>query len=595
MTVTIMVSIYLLLIFCVFSYAYENIALNKPAWQLHQYGEDAKSDASNAVDGLKSDLRAWGGQCIVSANYQQITTWRVDLEDILSIHHITIHYRTDNAAWGEENHYTRRFLGFSLYVSNTTDRTEGELCFHDTNYTRDTIPAILNVTCPVHGQYVIYYNERLPGVTYPDGYSAHAFNELCEVEVYGCPSSGFYGEGCSLPCPDINCRYCNIETGACQGCKPGYKGHRCEQECDAKKYGEGCQYECGKCKDMEQCHHKNGMCLKGCEPGFKEGKCVEQCDSRKYGVKCQQSCGYCLNFEQCHHINGTCLNGCDPGHQGLTCNETCRVGFYGMNCLKRCNKNCGIPERCNRTSGECEGGCQPRWRGLLCDTKCSDDLYGPDCNQTCGKCREGKPCHHFNGSCNDGCEPGYRGNKCDKECIDNLYGPDCKQACGECRDGKQCHHISGSCNDECEPGYRGNKCDEVCDFGHFGVSCREECSIFCQKSRDCHHVTGNCTGGCKSGWHGKDCLEVDNQVQKIMFYGVLGAFCVTLVLVAVLVCVLYNISKRHQVDRYFIKKYLASDTPSSRRTQDHGEEDLNSAYQELEVRGFSSSLYDSIY
>lgn len=39
--------------------------------------------------------------------------------------------------------------------------------------------------CPVHGQYVIYYNERLPGVTYPDDYSQYAYNELCEVEVFG--------------------------------------------------------------------------------------------------------------------------------------------------------------------------------------------------------------------------------------------------------------------------------------------------------------------------------------------------------------------------------------------------------------------------
>ena len=46
--------------------------------------------------------------------------------------------------------------------------------------------------------------------------------------MLGCPEPGYNGVNCSTPCPDPNCRYCHIETGACQGCKPGYQGHRCE-------------------------------------------------------------------------------------------------------------------------------------------------------------------------------------------------------------------------------------------------------------------------------------------------------------------------------------------------------------------------------
>lgn len=81
--------------------------------------------------------------------------------------------------------YTRFFLGFSVYISNTSSRFEGLLCFKDTNFTKDTIPAVFTTICPVHGQYVIYYNERLPEVTYPKEYSIYAEINLCEVEVYG--------------------------------------------------------------------------------------------------------------------------------------------------------------------------------------------------------------------------------------------------------------------------------------------------------------------------------------------------------------------------------------------------------------------------
>ena len=86
---------------------------------------------------------------------------------------------------GPSNFFTSTALGFSLYVSNTSNRSEGTLCFKDTDFNNSTIPAVFNVTCSVHGQYVIYYNERLPGVNYPDDYSDFAWNALCEVEVYG--------------------------------------------------------------------------------------------------------------------------------------------------------------------------------------------------------------------------------------------------------------------------------------------------------------------------------------------------------------------------------------------------------------------------
>lgn len=90
-----------------------------------------------------------------------------------------IYYQIDS-----KNGYTARFLGFSVYVSNTTDILQGTLCYKDDKFTRATIPAVFTTTCPVHGQYVIFYNEREPGVTYPDEYSDYVTSNLCEVEVY---------------------------------------------------------------------------------------------------------------------------------------------------------------------------------------------------------------------------------------------------------------------------------------------------------------------------------------------------------------------------------------------------------------------------
>ena len=79
----------------------ENIALKKPAYQQNRYTgvSVALSQASNAVDGLKSNLSEIGGECVISGN-KRTATWWVNLTKILSIHHITIYYRTENEPWG---------------------------------------------------------------------------------------------------------------------------------------------------------------------------------------------------------------------------------------------------------------------------------------------------------------------------------------------------------------------------------------------------------------------------------------------------------------------------------------------------------------
>ena len=76
-----------------------------------------------------------------------------------------------------------RFAGFSLFVSNTTDRNQGFLCYKNG---LQLPPLDFTISCITHGRFVIYYNERLDGTNYPTGYEVdNVFTELCEVTVRG--------------------------------------------------------------------------------------------------------------------------------------------------------------------------------------------------------------------------------------------------------------------------------------------------------------------------------------------------------------------------------------------------------------------------
>lgn len=220
---------FLFLVVCGTCHCYVNVARNKQTYQQYPFREgDDTFDSSNVVDGLRSELTWNGGQCAFSES-KDTATLRVNLGSIHSIHNTIIYFMTGNLQWGPSNLYASSFLGFSLYVSNTTDKSHGFECFKDSNFTMASIPDVFSASCPVNGQYVIYNNERLSNITYPKEYSPQVLSNLCEVEVYGCPATGCYGSNNSLPCPDVNCQNCHKETGTCQVCKPGYKGQQCKQ------------------------------------------------------------------------------------------------------------------------------------------------------------------------------------------------------------------------------------------------------------------------------------------------------------------------------------------------------------------------------
>lgn len=187
-----------------------NLALHRPTFQLHTLFDGQPS--SRLVDGKKSDLNILSSQCTSTQDGQSFVMWRVDLENYRRIERIVIYSRTDNKKWGEihlidkwskctigvlihnkkcidfldvNNGFTRRLLGFSVAVSNTTDYNHGVICYHERKYNKYTIPSIVDFFCSAVGRYVIFYNERRPGISYPEDYSQYAFVDLCEIEVYG--------------------------------------------------------------------------------------------------------------------------------------------------------------------------------------------------------------------------------------------------------------------------------------------------------------------------------------------------------------------------------------------------------------------------
>nr|XP_022312350.1 multiple epidermal growth factor-like domains protein 6 isoform X2 [Crassostrea virginica] len=197
--------------------------------------------------------------------------WKVDLGGVHNIHSVNILFKNYD---GYERRQQGRFAGFSIYTGNTDNLENSSLCYKD----GPTLPPLnFTTTCFISGRYIIFYNERLDGVTYPAGYetSSTVYTELCEVQVYGCLRPDVYGSDCNESCP-ANCIYntCHIQNGTCFSCKPGWTGRTCNTGCSDGLYGPDCKQHCSEhCRDNSVCDHVTGLCGMGCAAGWSGSLC----------------------------------------------------------------------------------------------------------------------------------------------------------------------------------------------------------------------------------------------------------------------------------------------------------------------------------
>ncbi|XP_062573679.1 uncharacterized protein LOC134235558 [Saccostrea cucullata] len=340
--------------------SFDELSRDKIATQSKVFGCIPPCGPEKAIDG---DIETCMKNDAIGQNSPDKTVWwTIDLGSNLNIYSIIVYFRD----YGDyEMRQRGRFAGFSLYISDTPNKEDGTLCYKDE---LPLPPLEFNTTCIGYGRYVIYYNERLDGVTYPNGYVTNPITELCEVKVTGCSKAEVYGSNCSIPCP-THCQdqRCNIVNGTCLGCKPGYEGEMCKTECPGGLYGKLCKRQCaGHCRGNRTCDHVTGNCKEGCAAGWIGKQCDQKCKEGTYGDGCAHNCSvYCLEGNTfCNNENGHCEKGCNPGYEGNRCTKFCQSGSFGQNCSKHCSEHCnGI---CDNINGTCSEGCSKGYTGIRC-------------------------------------------------------------------------------------------------------------------------------------------------------------------------------------------------------------------------------------
>nr|XP_022311266.1 protein draper-like [Crassostrea virginica] len=396
----------------VLAIAYDDLSRNEVSTQSSTtYSPTDAYRAGNAVD---RDITTCMRTNPIGLSTDKTVWWKVDLGWVYNIYSVNILFLNYD---GFEMRQRGRFAGFSLFVSKNGSMDSSSLCYKDGP---QLPPLNFTTTCITSGRYVIFYNERLDGVTYPEGYELLAYTELCEVIVQEC-EDGTYGQNCVYICSDncLNGSPCNRQTGHCDtGCKPGYT---------------------------------NALCNEHCLPGF-------------YGIKCKQRCsGHCLDNLACNHFDGTCSDGCEAGYVDTLCNTSCRHGYYGKNCSYVCSPNC---KTCNHTDGLCT--CYAGWSRPDCTNAC-DKSYGENCKFICSSLCFNQKCDPFNGTCLTSCKDNSYGDKC-AGCVGS-YGEDCQYPCSKHCVNQTCDRLNGRCVSGCDRGYYGPKCDQELVLPRESVLC----------------------------------------------------------------------------------------------------------------------------
>ncbi|XP_052694711.1 tyrosine-protein kinase receptor Tie-1-like [Crassostrea angulata] len=295
-------------------FAYNDLSYNKIATQSPIYRRISEYEANNALDrNITTCMRT---QAIGLSSTDNSMWWKVDLGGLYNVYRITIMFKSYEEQ--PELRQRGRFAGFSLYISTSNERMNSTLCYKDGP---QLPPLSFTTLCIGYGRYVIFYNERMPGVSYPSDYQLrNLYTELCEVIVQGCYKHNVYGADCNVPCPRKN-NTCHIHNGTCLECNPGWTGPFCSNKCVDGRYGQNCLNTCtSHCKYNNVCNHFTGQCEGGCDVGWTGSFCEKAC-VQSFGENCQHPCRqHCYNKE-CDRFNGTCLTGCTHGFHGQKCNK----------------------------------------------------------------------------------------------------------------------------------------------------------------------------------------------------------------------------------------------------------------------------------